>query len=172
MMAPTLSAPGIVLRPLDVSDAEALFTAHGDAASHHYWSGPAHKDVKETRAYIADTLAMKGAHVWAITEAGGEALGRVALFVLREGVGEFGIIMRPEAAKRGLASKALQLVEEHAFGPLGLHRLMADIDPDNNASLSLFLRAGFQREGVLRGNWKTHLGVRDTVMMGKLKDEA
>lgn len=53
---------------------------------------------------------------------------------------------------------------------LGLHRIAADIDPDNNASISLFLRAGFQREGLLRGNWKTHLGIRDSVMMAKLRD--
>jgi RimJ/RimL family protein N-acetyltransferase len=78
--------------------------------------------------------------------------------------------MRPEATGRGLASKALTLVVEHAFAALGLHRIAADIDPDNTSSISLFLRAGFQREGLLRGNWKTHLGIRDSVIMAKLKD--
>ena len=170
MTLATLEAPGAVLRPLELSDAEALFAAHGDERTHHYWSGPAHRDVEQTRAYIADTLAMNGAHVWAITEDGGAALGRIALFVQREGVGEVGIIMNPEATGRGLASKALKLVVDYGFGPLDLHRIAADIDPDNNASISLFLRGGFQREGLLCGNWKTHLGVRDTVMMGKLRD--
>jgi len=165
-----LAASGAILRPLELEDAEALFAAHGDAHTHHFWSGPAHRDVAQTRQYIADTLAMPGAHVWAITEDGGEALGRIALFVQRQGVGEIGIIMRPEATGRGLASKALALVVEHGFGALDLHRIAADIDPDNNASISLFLRAGFQREGLLRGNWKTHLGVRDSVIMGKLRD--
>lgn len=108
--------------------------------------------------------------MWAITEDGGEALGRIGLFVEREGVGEIGIIMVPAATGRGLASKALKLVVDYGFGPLDLHRIAADIDPDNNASISLFLRGGFQREGLLRGNWKTHLGVRDTVMMAKLRD--
>lgn len=170
MTLPTLEAPGALLRPLELSDAEALFAAHGDERTHHYWSGPAHRDVEQTRAYIADTLAMNGARVWAITEDGGEALGRIALFVQREGVGEIGIIMVPAATGRGLASKALGLVVDYGFGPLDLHRIAADIDPDNNASISLFLRGGFQREGLLRGNWKTHLGVRDTVMMGKLRE--
>ncbi|MBL8546551.1 MAG: GNAT family N-acetyltransferase [Hyphomonadaceae bacterium] len=170
MTLPTLSSSGAVLRPLVLSDAEALFAAHGDERTHHYWSGPAHRDVEQTRAYIADTIAMAGAHVWAITEDGGAALGRIALFVQREGVGEIGIIMIPDATGRGLASKALKLVIDYGFGPLDLHRIAADIDPDNNASLSLFLRGGFQREGLLRGNWKTHLGIRDTVMMSKLRD--
>lgn len=169
MSAPRLASPDAVLRPLDVADAEALFAAHGDAETHHFWSSPPHRNVEETRAYIAETLALPGAHVWAITESGGEALGRIGLFVVREGVGEIGVIMRREATGRGLASKALELVMAHAFGPMGLHRIGADIDPDNTNSISLFLRAGFQREGLLRGNWKTHLGVRDSVIMGKLR---
>ena len=167
---PLLEAPGVVLRPLELADAEALFAAHGDAETHHFWSSPAHRDVAETRQYIADTLALPGAHVWAITENGGEALGRIGLFTPRAGVGEIGVIMRREATGRGLASKALELVEAYAFGPLSLHRLVADIDPDNSASISLFLRARFQREGLLRGNWRTHLGVRDSVIMGKLRE--
>lgn len=170
MPLPTLQMPGAVLRPLELSDAEALFAAHGDERTHHYWSGPAHRDVEQTRAYIADTIAMDGAHVWAITEDGGPALGRIALFVQREGVGEIGIIMTPEATGRGLASKALKLVVDYGFGPLDLHRIAADIDPDNNASISLFLRGGFQREGLLRANWKTHLGIRDSVIMSKLRE--
>lgn len=164
-----LEAPGVVLRPLELADAEALFAAHRDEETHHYWSGPAHKSVEETRANIAETLANKTANVWVITESGGEALGRTGIFVLREGVGEIGIIMRREATGRGLASKAVQLVVEHGFSVLGLHRIAADIDPDNTSSLSLFLRAGFQREGLLRGNWKTHLGIRDSVIMAKLR---
>ena len=169
LATPILSAPNLVLRPLELSDAEALFAAHGDPETHHFWSAPAHKDVAETRRSIAETLAIEGAHVWAITERGGEALGRVGLFPVREGVGEIGIIMRREAMGRGLASKALALIEAFAFDSLGLHRLAADIDPDNSASLSLFLRAGFQREGLLRGNWKTHLGIRDSVILGKVR---
>jgi RimJ/RimL family protein N-acetyltransferase len=164
-----LRAPGVVLRPLELADAEALFAAHSDDETHHYWSGPAHKSVDETRASIADTLALKGAHAWVITESGGEALGRIVILAPREGVGEIGIMMRPEATGRGLASKAVQLVVDYAFNALGLHRIAADIDPDNTSSVSLFLRAGFQREGLLRGNWKTHLGIRDSVIMAKLR---
>jgi RimJ/RimL family protein N-acetyltransferase len=172
MTTPTLNAPNLVLRPLSPDDAEALFAAHGDETTHTYWSSPAHKNIAETRQYIAETLTMNGAYVWAITEDGGDALGRIALFVEREGVGEIGIIMRPDATGRGLASRAMQLAVQYGFNALGLHRIAADIDPDNTSSLSLFLRAGFQREGVLRGNWKTHIGIRDSIIVGKLKGES
>jgi RimJ/RimL family protein N-acetyltransferase len=166
--APRLEAPGVVLRPLEMSDAEALFAAHGDPHTHQYWSSAAHKSVAQTAAYIEDTIAV--GHAWAITESGGAALGRIALFQLRDGVADIGIIMRPDATGRGFASKALALVCDYGFNTLELHRIGADVDPDNSASLSLFLRAGFQREGLLRGNWKTHLGVRDSVILGKVRE--
>lgn len=171
MTAPTLRDDAIVLRQLELTDADALFAAHGDERTHTYWSSPAHKDIAETRAYIAETLAIPDAHAWTITESGGATLGRIGLFVLREGVAEIGIIMRPDAAGRGLASKALNLVVAHAFENLGVHRIVADIDPDNTASLNLFLRNGFEREGLLRANWKTHIGIRDTVLLAKLRAE-
>jgi ribosomal-protein-alanine N-acetyltransferase len=166
--APRLEAPGVVLRPLEMSDAEALFAAHSDPRSHQYWSSAAHKSVAQTAAYIEDTIAV--GHAWAITESGGAALGRIGLFQLREGVADIGIIMRPDATGRGFASKALALVCAYGFDTLELHRIGADVDPDNSASLSLFLRAGFQREGLLRGNWKTHLGVRDSVILAKVRE--
>lgn len=168
-MTPRLEATGVLLRRLDRADAPALFAAHSDEQTHQYWSGPAHKTVEQTADYIQGTIDLPGAHAWAITESGGEALGRIALFAVRDGVGEVGVIMRREATGRGLASKALKLVDEYGFAELGLHRIAADIDPDNSASISLFLRAGYQREGLLRGNWKTHLGIRDSVIMAKLR---
>ncbi len=170
MSAGPLKGEGVILRPLTLEDAEALFVAHSDAETHLFWSSPPHASVEQTRADIAELLARKNGFAWAITEEGGQALGRIALFVVREGVGEVGVIMRREATGRGFASRALDLVIAYGFGPLGLHRIGADIDPGHANSISLFLRAGFQREGLLRGNWKTHLGVRDSVIMGKLRD--
>jgi len=195
MSPPILHRGDVLLRPLTVEDAPALFAAHGDARTHQFWSSPAHHSVAETARYIADTLAMPGAHVWAIVDTSGgapiydtphtqdeedraapddeaplhAALGRIALFVQRDGVGEIGIILSPDAQGRGLASTALALVEEHGFGALDLHRIAADVDPDNAASLALFERAGYQREGLLRGNWLTHLGQRDSVILGKVR---
>ncbi|MDX2275202.1 MAG: GNAT family N-acetyltransferase [Hyphomonadaceae bacterium] len=164
---PILQGDGVVLRPLRVDDAEALFAAHGDVRAHHFWSGPAHESIAQTARYIQDTLDIPGARVWAITETGGPAMGRIGLFEHREGVGEFGIIMRPDAQGRGLALKAVMLASAYAFETMGLHRLVADIDPDNSGSLNLFLRAGFHREALLKQNWRTHLGLRDTVLMAK-----
>ncbi len=171
MTTPTLHGDGVVLRPLVDSDAEAMFVAHGDPAVHHYWSEAAFSSVEETRDYNAATVDMANGLCWAITEGGGEALGRIALFVRREGVAEIGLLLRRAAQGRGLGHKALALVDDFAFSTLGLHRLYADVDADNAASLALFERAGYLREGLLRGHWKTHIGIRDSAILGKLKQD-
>jgi [ribosomal protein S5]-alanine N-acetyltransferase len=47
-------------------------------------------------------------------------------------------------AARGYMSEALQLVLRYAFRNLGLHRLEANIQPGNVASVALVQRAGFR----------------------------
>jgi ribosomal-protein-alanine N-acetyltransferase len=65
-------------------------------------------------------------------------------------------------AHRGLMTEALCLVVGHAFGSMGLHRLEANIQPDNTASIRLAQRCGFRREGysprylLIDGEWRDH----------------
>jgi len=167
MTTPTFHGARGVYRPLVVEDGPALFVAHGDRLVHHFWSSPAHGSLEESVAYTAATLAVDNSHHWAITQEGGEALGRVSIFLRRDGVGEIGVILRSAAQGKGLTSEALRFVLAHGFEALSLHRIEADIDPDNTASLRLFSRAGFVREALLRANWKTHIGIRDSVIMAK-----
>jgi [ribosomal protein S5]-alanine N-acetyltransferase len=77
--------------------------------------------------------------------------------------GSLGYWIDRAVAGRGMASLAVALVCDHAFGPGGLHRLQADIRPENGRSQRLVERLGFRREGLLRryldidGDWRDHL---------------
>jgi ribosomal-protein-alanine N-acetyltransferase len=76
--------------------------------------------------------------------------------------GHLGYWIDRAVAGRGMASLAVALVCDHAFGPVGLHRLQADIRPENARSQHLVERLGFRREGLLRryldidGDWRDH----------------
>jgi len=67
-------------------------------------------------------------------------------------------------AGRGIAPVALALVADHCFTVGGLHRLEANIRPENAASLRVVEKLGFSPEGSRRrylaidGDWRDHLG--------------
>ncbi len=64
--------------------------------------------------------------------------------------------------RRGLMAEAVALVVDEAFRRRGLHRLEANVQPGNRASIRLVKRLGFRREGFsrrylrIRGRWRDH----------------
>ena len=160
----------LILRPRDVDDAEALFPAFADVEAMRYWSGPPHTDVAETRADF-----MRSAPDWrawtVVDRASGGAIGFVAAGEKRQGnVTEIGYMFLRATWGSGFAREAVSAVIDRIFAE-GQRRVFADTDPDNMPSRGLLERLGFKLEGYLRGEWETHLGVRDTTIYGLLREE-
>ncbi len=65
----------------------------------------------------------------------------------------------PAAGGRGYATEAIRALVEHAFRELRLHRIHAEIDPRNVASIKVAERLGMRREAHLlqdvwiKGEW-------------------
>lgn len=63
---------------------------------------------------------------------------------------------------RGYMTEAVSLVLRFAFKELKLHRIEANVQPENTASIAVLQRCGFTREGFSRkylkigGRWRDH----------------
>ncbi len=93
----------------------------------------------------------------------GKTIGAIDLFDfdpyhLRVGIGI--LIHHPEDRSNGFASAALNLMIHYCFEKLNLHQIYANILTDNDHSLKMFTKAGFQLIGTKKewirdgGNWK------------------
>ncbi|MEZ5210847.1 GNAT family N-acetyltransferase [Gordonia sp. (in: high G+C Gram-positive bacteria)] len=74
-----------------------------------------------------------------------------------------------DVSGKGVATAAVALGVDHCFGPVGLHRLEATVQPTNGASQAVLAKAGFREEGLLKrymdvnARWRDHLLVALTV---------
>ncbi len=168
---PVIETARLRLRPLVVDDAAALHPTLADPRAMTWWSRPPLVSLEETRDYLA-TGAMTEWRAWAITRADDDAaIGWVSAGEKRQGgVSEIGYLLAREHWGQGLATEAVTAVIDRLFAE-GQRRVFADTDPDNAASIALLERLGFRREGLLRAEWETHIGVRDSLILGLLRAE-
>ncbi|MFF5338214.1 GNAT family N-acetyltransferase [Streptomyces sp. NPDC013181] len=157
--------PRTAIRPFTPGDADE-FTARAreSRALHRPWLFP--PTCPETYAAYAGALIDDPARAgFLVCERDGSIAGFVNINNIVAGAfrcGALGYGAFAHAAGRGLMSEGLALVTDHAFGPLGLHRLEANIQPGNEGSLALVRRAGFRREGFspdflhIDGAWRDH----------------
>jgi ribosomal-protein-alanine N-acetyltransferase len=149
-------------RPAD----KAAFLAMTTASQRHHrpWAHPPldHAGYRELLARDAreDTEALLARRLVDDAIVGVFVLSQIFRKAFQSGyLGYYG---SAEHAREGYMTEALGLVLAHAFGPLGLHRVEANIQPGNEASLALARRAGFRREGFsprylkIGGRWRDH----------------
>ncbi|MGW0365720.1 GNAT family N-acetyltransferase [Streptomyces sp. NPDC002990] len=159
------------LRPFRIADgAEFTARARESRALHHPWLFPP-CTVEEYESYTKPLIEGGGRAGFLVCERGtGAIAGFVNINNIVRGAfqcGALGYGAFAHAAGRGLMREALGLVLAHAFGPvpeggLGLHRLEANIQPGNTASIALVRGAGFRLEGLspdflhVDGAWRDH----------------
>ncbi|MEU0550675.1 GNAT family N-acetyltransferase [Micromonospora sp. NPDC005979] len=107
------------------------------------------------RCRLAESAWLTGdlAGLLIIDAATGERSGSCGLSYTDVAAGEasVGYALLPEWRGRGYATRALRLLVDWAFGPVGVARLIAGTMPDNTASHRVLERVGFRREGLQRG---------------------
>lgn len=104
----------------------------------------------------------------------GELLGGVTLGNIRHGVarsGHIGYWIGEKYAGKGYMVDALNLLADHAFGTMRLHRIEAACIPGNRRSVRVLEKAGFRREGLLRSYLKINGGWQDHYLYALIDDD-
>ena len=132
------------------------------------------QDLAEARASVERAMTFFAARDglrWSITRAGEDRLiGQISLFNFNEqsGRADIGYGLARAHWGQGFMHESLIAVIDYAFGPMGLRRLEADIDPRNHASLRALERLGFAREGLLPERWQVGDEISDSALLGLL----
>ena len=172
---PILQTARLTLRPFRASDAVPLFDIFSDTEVVRFWSGAAWTDMGQAEKMIEEALQGVGdngilRYAIALSETD-KLIGICNLrgFFEQNRRCELGYALGRAWWGRGFAGEALEALLGHAFGPLDLNRIEADIDPRNDASARLLERLGFRQEGYMPERWIVHGEKADTAFYGLLK---
>lgn len=171
---PTLRDGDLVLRPWDPADAAESVGLQDPELSRWPDLPAPGATVQEHSAWVREKHAE-----WAdsrstatfLVEWQGQVAGSVEVRRVREGVGSLSWLVYAPYRRRGIASRAVRLLVEFAFGDLGLGRVEARVNPLNRPALGVALRAGLRREGLLRSDVQVGDETHDTVLLGRLTDD-
>ena len=98
-------------------------------------------------------------------------IGDCGFILFQETQAEIGYTIAPDSQRQGYGSEAAGGLVGFLFGALGLHRVIARVDPQNQASIKLLRGLGFRQEGhsiksaLVRGVWQ------DDVLFAMLQEE-
>jgi len=165
----------LLLRPLDLTDAEALFAFFSDAEVMRYWSTRPWTSIEQAEAFIEQS--QQGIETGQCLRLGIvrrpdlNLIGQCTLFGINSSCrrAEIGYSLGRLNWGNGFANEALAALITYAFETMNLNRIEADIDPRNTGSARVLHRLGFSKEGYLRERWIVGKEVSDSELYGLLR---
>ena len=166
---PPLTGARFVLRPFRVDDLDAVQAfEQDDAAERWVPSLPADDGPGVVAFYEQCRRDGTLLHLVIAARSDSSYLGEAMVAIGDHSVGEVGCALVPAARGRGIATEMLRALTDWAFQALDLGRVQVFVAPENVAALRLAERAGFRREGVLRGYWEEDGGRVDAIVLARL----
>ena len=138
---PRLSAKRLELTSLKTEDATNILAIFSDKEVMRYWGTPPLENTSDARRFISEALenfAKRELFGWGIRwNKTGEIIGTSTLLNLDSDNrrAEIGFAVARSFWGKGIATEAVETLIDFAFNTLDLHRLEADVDPNNTASL-------------------------------------
>jgi [ribosomal protein S5]-alanine N-acetyltransferase len=174
---PTIDASRVSLRWISAKDTDAFFAIYSHPEVMRYWSTPPLAD-REAASNLIEKIHEDWKRriilKWGIAlRSDDQLIGSITLFNLSfpHHRAEIGYALAHEYWGHGYMNEALMALLKYAFESLDLHRIEADVDPRNDASIRTLEKLGFQREGILRERWQINGGIQDALFYGLLRHE-
>ena len=175
---PRMYGKRVMLREYQTGDLSALREWVNEAQttrylSSNYWCAQSQTD---SESFLNNMMqGSKFAYNFVIADARDERyLGQLDIFrvnwQLRQG--EIGMVIGlPENRGKGYGTEALKLLQDFAFGTLGLERLELEVALPNESAHRCYQKVGFVDEGVRRHAFFCEGQFCDLAMMSMLKSE-
>jgi RimJ/RimL family protein N-acetyltransferase len=173
----TINTERLVLRPFGPSDA-VMVRAVIDEGVHSTAlppGAPGHVvGIPQWLAQGVHELWRSGQGIHLAMEAQGTIVGAISLFKTQWGAGtcEVGYGVHPAYRGRGYATEAVRGLTGRLLRASALRRIELRANADNAASIRVAEKAGFTREGLLRGGGFEDDGPHDLVIFGLLRGDA
>ncbi len=151
----TLQTPRLILRKLELSDAEDIFAYASNPQVATYTSWAAHQSIDETYKYLNDfvfELYRSGQGMdWGIVEkASGKLIGTCGLYTMSEHRrGTLGYALNRDYWGQGLMTEVAKAAIAFGLHVMQLQRIQAICDVDHIASARVLEKVGMQFEGIL-----------------------
>lgn len=176
IQVPTLDTARLQLRCLTIEDGPAAHEAYGDPGAMRFWDMPTSTNLEETERRLQRSLSVdpQWHATWALWAQRGEQFIGLVNYHARQPWNRrlaLGWILVPRAQGQGYMQEAVGAVLDHCFSALDIHRVEAEIEPENIRSARLAERLGFQREGLLRDRLFVADLPRTMQMYGLLRSE-
>lgn len=174
---PTISSSRLLLRWISEEEVDALYAIFSNPEVMRYWSTRALGDrnaASELLKEIHEGFRNRSLLKWGIARRLDDTLvGTTTLYNLdfNNRRAEMGYALGRAHWGNGYMQEALKSLLTYAFEVLDLHRIEADVDPRNVASIRTLERLGFQREGYLRERWQVDGEIQDALFYGLLRPD-
>jgi len=155
----------LLLRPMTAADVDDIhaYQSREDVCRYLPYEPRTREEVAEKVAKFsaAITLAADGDYWQLALDRDGRVLGDLYFTIASaaNSTAEIGWTLHPDHHGQGYMSEAARAVLGIAFGEIGLHRVKADLDPRNHASIALCKRLGMREEAYFvedewfKGEW-------------------
>lgn len=173
----SIESSRLTIRPIDASDLPDLMETNGDPEVTQFLPYATWRTPQDAEAWLARMAALGDAgtarQLVVVRRDVAKVIGTLLLFKYDEGSArvELGYALARAQWKQGFMREAITAVCTHAFGPMGIRRIEAEVNPANVASCTVLVIAGFTLEGTLRKRWVSNGTAYDTNLYGCLADE-